>query len=380
MDLDLTFEEQAISQTARRFAEEHILPRAAEIDEKEEFFFDILEEAARHGLLATEIPEAWGGAEAGPMASVLTTESFARCSATVAGAIGAIRTHMMLLHEFGSDEQKRRWLPRLVGGEGVAALGITEPDAGSDLSGIRTTAVRRGDSYVLNGSKCFTSFGPICDFFFVLAYTDKEKGTRGGMTLFLVEADAAGVFIGPPEKKMGHRGVPLTAETFTDVHVPAANVLGKEGQGFKALMHCFDATRTDVAAQGLGISQACFEAGTAYARERVQFGRPIGDNQAVQWMLVDMDMGIEAGRLLTYKAALMRARGVRCSREAATAKLFCSDNAMKHASDAVQIFGGYGYLKSNPLERFFRDAKVLQIWDGTSQIQRYVIAREILRA
>lgn len=377
MDFTPTFEQQAIRDTARRFAEEVVQPQAAEIDTNDRFFFDLLAAAGRLGLIAVDLAEVEGGAGADPLATILSVEEIGRRSPVVASTLGALRTHIMLLSRFGTKAQKERYLPRLIAGTGIAALAVTEPDAGSDLAGTRTRARRDGAGYRLDGAKCFTSFGNICDFYFVLAYTDPDQGTRHGMTLFLVDRDTPGITVGPEEAKLGQRGVPLTAETFEDVSVPADCVLGREGEGFGALMQCFDATRTEVAAQGLGISLACFEAAARYAGGRVQFGRPIIDHQAIQWMLVDMETEIEAGRLLTYKAATLLARGVRCSREASRAKLFCSDKAMRHATDAIQIFGGYGYLKSNPVERLFRDAKVLQIYDGTNQIQRLILAREI---
>ena len=377
MDFTLTFEQRAIRDSARRFAEEEVQPQAAQIDAEDHFFFDILAAAGRLGLIAVDLPEAEGGAAADPLATVLTVEEIGRHSPVVASTLGAMRTHIMLLSRFGTEAQKKRYLPRLMAGTGIAALAVTEPEAGSDLARTRTRAQRDGANYRLNGAKCFTSFGNICDFYFLLAYTDPKQGTRRGMTLFLVDRDTPGITVGSQEPKLGQRGAPLTAEIFEDVPVPAASVLGREGEGFGALMHCFDATRTEVAAQGLGISLACFEASARYAAGRVQFGRPIIDHQAIQGMLVDMETDIEAGRLLTYQAATLRAQGMRCSREASRAKLFCSDNAMRHATDAIQIFGGYGYLKSNPIERLFRDAKVLQIYDGTSQIQRLILAREI---
>ncbi len=379
MDLDLTDEQRMIRDTVRQFAVRRVLPRAAEIDEKDEFFWDLLQEAGDLGILGLELPEEWGGAGAYPLSAVLATEEVARCSAVVANTIGAIRLHLQLLFRFGTEAQKREWLPRLSSGREIAALGLSEPEAGSDVAGMRTRAVRTDDGYLLSGTKCFTSFGPICSLLFVLAYTDPEKGTRGGMTLFLVDPKQPGVSIGAPEKKLGQKGVPLSTEFFDDVRLSEADVLGDKGQGFKMMMQCMDGTRIDVAAQSLGLSQACFDAARQYARDRVQFGQRIADFQMIQHMLADMATEIDAGRMLTYRAALIRSKGMRCSKEASMAKLFCSDHAMKHATDALQIFGGYGYTKAYPVERYFRDAKVLQIFDGTSQIQRVIIARHIMR-
>ena len=368
---------KAIRDSAIRFALEIVAPRAKQIDEEDKFFFDIIKKAGDMGIIAIELPENEGGTGADAVSSVITTEEIASISPAVASTIGAMRTHIMLLNKFGSEDQKKELLPRIVNGDGIAALGVTEPNAGSDLSLLETTAELEKDLYILNGSKAYTSFGNICDFIFVLAYTNKKLGTRNGMTLFIVKPNTPGITIGPEEQKLGLKGMPLVSLTFNNLELKKENILGEEGKGFPQLMNCFDATRTDVAAQAIGISKSCLKISSEYSSIRTQFKRPLMDFQAIQWMLVDMDVEIEAGRLLMYKAAHLRSQNRRCSREASRAKLFCSDNAMKHATDAIQILGGYGYLKISPIEMLFRDAKVLQIYDGTNQIQRIILAREI---
>tara|TARA_B100001013_G_C24620551_1_gene447061 strand:+ start:1298 stop:2458 length:1161 start_codon:yes stop_codon:yes gene_type:complete len=368
---------KSIRDSAKSFASEIVAPRAKQIDEEDKFFFDIIKKAGEMGILGIELPQNEGGAGADAISSVITTEEIASFSPVVASTIGAMRTHIMLLNKFGTQDQKKELLPRLVNGEGIAALGITEPNAGSDLSCLETTAKRKRDVFILNGSKTYTSFGNICDFIFVLAYTNKDLGTRNGMTLFIVKTGTKGLKVGPEEQKLGLRGMPLVSLTFDNLELEKENILGEEGNGFPQLMNCFDATRTDVAAQAIGISKSCLKICREYSSVRTQFNRPLIDFQAIQWMLVDMDVEIAAGRLLMHQAAHLRSQKSRCSREASRAKLFCSDNAMKHATNAIQILGGYGYLKSSPIEMLFRDAKVLQIYDGTNQIQRIILAREI---
>lgn len=353
-------EDEAIRAVTRRFAVDRIAPRAAEIDATDGFFFDLMREAGSLGLIGLETSPALGGAGASPIAAVLTTMEIAAASPAVAATIGAARTHVALLERFGSPWQQARYLPRL-------------------LAGARTQAVREGDGFVLNGEKNFTSMGDIADMLFVLAYTDPARGHRDGMTLFLVDRDSPGLGFGRREKKLGQRGVPLTSENFTDVRVPEARVLGRPGEGYRIITSVLATTRTDVAAQALGLSTACLDIARRHSLERRQFGRPISAFQSVQNKLVDMHVDIEAGTLLALKAASMRRRSGGGT-EAAVAKLFCADRAVQHASEAIQILGGYGYLASSPLERLFRDAKVLQIWDGTSEIQRNIIGRAITRA
>lgn len=375
----ITEADEAIRDTTRRFSVDCVAPRAAEIDETDEFFFDLMRQAGTLGLIGLETSEALGGAGASPVAAVLATMEISAVSPAVAATIGAVRTQVALLERFGSAGQQARYLPRLLAGEGVCALGITEPDGGSDLAGGRTHAVRDGDDFVLNGEKNFTSMGDIADMLFVLAYTDRVRGHRDGMTLFLVDRDSPGLGFGRREKKLGQRGVPLTSEIFENVRVPAGCVLGRPGDGYRIITSVLATTRTDVAAQALGLSAGCLDIARRHSLERRQFGRPIAEFQSIQNKLVDMHVEIEAGTLLALKAASARWRGGG-GLEAAVAKLFCTDRAVIHASEAIQVLGGYGYLRSNPLERLFRDAKVLQIWDGTSEIQRNIIGRSIARA
>ena len=378
MDFNPTEPERMIRELARQFATEHVAPRAREIDEKDEFFPDLVRTAGDLGLLAMELPESEGGANCGTLAAVMSSEEIGRVSAAVCNVISAVRLHINLIHRFGTRAQKDRWLEALGSGRQIGGFAITEPGAGSDVASIKTTAVRRGDRWVLNGQKIFITLAPVSDMMIVLASTDPSKGSRG-QSCFLVERSSPGLTIGPKERMMGQHGVPVGQVFFDECEVPAENLLGEEGQGFKIMMAGLDGTRLDVAALSLGLSQAAFELAARYAATRQQFGQPIGNFQGVGFVLAEMATEIDAGRLLLYRAARMRDAGLPFTREASMAKYFCSDNAMKHTTSAVQIFGGYGYSKEYPLERFMRDAKVCQIYDGTSQIHRLIIARSILK-
>jgi alkylation response protein AidB-like acyl-CoA dehydrogenase len=334
------------------------------------------------GVLGLELPAEWrsgvGNLGAGDaIAGTIACEEIAWASAAVGNILSAIRITAFALNRFGSPAAKRRWLPSLIAGESTVGFAVTEPGAGSDLASQTTTARRDGDDYVVDGAKWPITFAPIADAFIVLCSLDRSLQTRG-MAMMLVERDRPGVTIGPPERKLGQLGNPLGGVTFTEVRVPRDNLLGEEGQGFKIAMSSLDVTRIDVASIALGLSRAALDAARSHALERVQFGKPIAELQAVQFMLAEMATDIEAGRWLTWRAASVRDQGVRFTREAAMAKLFCSDNCMKHTTNAIQVLGGRGYLKDYVVERYFRDAKVLQIYDGTSEIQKVVIARHVL--
>ncbi|MGE5620779.1 MAG: acyl-CoA dehydrogenase family protein [Sphingomonadaceae bacterium] len=378
MDFHPTEVELMIRETARQFAIEHVEPRAKEIDEKDEFFHDLIEIAGDLGLLGMELPESEGGAACGTLAAVMSGEEIGRVSAAVCNVIGAIRLHVNLLSKFGTPAQKEKWLEVLCSGRKIGGFAITEPGAGSDVASLKTVAVRKGDKWVINGQKIFITLAPVSDMMIVLTSTDPSKGSRG-QTCFIVEKDAPGLKVGPKEPMMGQHGVPVSQVFFDDCEVPAENMFGQEGQGFKIMMAGLDGTRLDIAALSLGLSQAAFEMAAAYAATREQFGQPIGNFQGVGFMLAEMATEIDAGRLLLYRAARMRDEGVPFTKEASMAKYYCADNAMKHTTNAVQIFGGYGYSKEYPLERFMRDTKVCQIYDGTSQIHRMIIARQILK-
>lgn len=378
MDFKPNEAEQMIRDMARQFATEYIEPRVKEIEEKDEFFPDLVRKMGEQGLLAMELPEEYGGAESGTLAAVMATEEIARVNAAVCNVFGAVRLHLAVLHQFGTPAQKERWIEPLASGTKIGGWAITEPGAGSDVASLKTTAVRKGDRWVINGQKVFITLAPASDMMMVLTSTDPSKRSRG-QTVFLVEKGTPGFTIGPKEPMMGQRGVPTSTVYFDDCAVPPENMLGEEGQGFKIMMTGLDGTRLDIAALSLGLSQAAYEQAAAYAATRQQFGQPIGNFQGVGFMLAEMATEIDAGRLLLYRAARLRDSGEPFTRESSMAKYFCSDNAMKHTTNAVQIFGGYGYSKEYPLERYMRDVKVCQIYDGTSQIHRMIIARSILK-
>jgi alkylation response protein AidB-like acyl-CoA dehydrogenase len=380
--IDLTDEQRAIRDEVRAFAQRELAPLARQIDEEDEFPVEIVRRLGRLGVFGLEQPAIWrpetdslGKGDA--ISATIACEEIAWASAAVGNIVSAIRITAFALERFGTDAIKRRWLPPLVRGESTVGFAVTEPGAGSDVASLATTARRDGDGFVLDGEKWPITFAPIADAFMVLCSLDRSQGTRG-MAVLLVERGREGVTAGPPERKLGQLGNPLGGVRFDGVRVPRENLLGEEGQGFKIAMASLDVTRIDVASIALGLSRAALDTARAHAKERIQFGYPIAELQAIQFMLAEMATEIEAGRWLTWRAATVRDRGRRFTREAAMAKLFCSDNCMKHTTNAIQILGGRGYLKGYDVERYFRDAKVLQIYDGTSEIQKLVIARHVL--
>jgi acyl-CoA dehydrogenase len=372
----LTGEQQALRELAHEFAEKEIRPKAAEYDEHSTHPADVIEKAHEIGLMNPHLPEELGGPGLGGLEGVLIGEELCwGCSgigtALVANILGALP---LLLA--GSDEQKREWLPPLLDAPILCSFALTEPNAGSDVSGIQTTATRHGDEYVLNGSKMFiTNAGPAA-WLVVFASTDRSKGHRG-LTGFVVPTDAEGVVVERHLDKMGQRATDTSALAFQDVKVPLANRLGEEGDGFKIAMMTLDRTRPGTAAGAVGVARAAFDYSVAYSRERVQFGQPIAMNQGVNFMIADMAAEIEAARLLVWQAAWLVDLGENATLQSSYAKRFAADTAMKVTTDAVQVFGGYGYMKEYPVEKLMRDAKLYQIYEGTSQIQRLVIAREI---
>jgi alkylation response protein AidB-like acyl-CoA dehydrogenase len=380
--IDLTDDQRAVRDDVRAFARAEIAPIAQQIDDDDRYPLELVQRIGALGVLGLELPEKWrpetrslGIGDA--ISATIACEEIAWASAAVGNIVSAIRICAFALDRFGGESAKRRWLPPLVHGDCTVAFAVTEPDAGSDLASLATTARRDGDDFVLDGEKWPITFAPIADAFMVLCTLDRSQGTRG-MSVLLVERDRPGVTVGPPERKLGQLGNPLGGVRFDGVRVPRANLLGEEGQGFKIAMASLDVTRIDVASIALGLSRAALDASRAHALSRVQFGKPIADLQAVQFLLAEMATEIEAGQWLTWRAATIRDQGARFTREAAMAKLFCSDNCMKHTTDAMQLLGGRGYLKGYDVERYFRDAKVTQIYDGTSQIQKVVIARHVL--
>jgi alkylation response protein AidB-like acyl-CoA dehydrogenase len=377
MNFQPTEEQQSIRNLARRFAVEKIAPQVKRIEEADEFFPDIVRAAGELGFLGMELPESAGGINSGTIAATMATQEFARVNAAVCNVLGAIRLHVGLIHRFGSEAQKSQWLGSLTAGTLIGGFAITEPGSGSDVASLATIAIRDGDDYIINGQKIFITLAPACDMMIVLTSTDPSLGSRG-QTCFIVERNNPGLHIGPKEPMMGQHGIPVGAVYFENCRVPASSMLGALGQGFKIMMSGLDGTRLDIAALALGLSQAAYEHAATHAASRQQFGRKIGDFQGVGFMLAEMATEIDAGRFLLYHAGALREAGKPFTKEASMAKYFCADNAMRHTTDAVQILGGLGYTKAYPMERLMRDAKICQIYDGTSQIHRLIIARQIM--
>jgi alkylation response protein AidB-like acyl-CoA dehydrogenase len=378
MNFEPTEEQENIRDLAKRFAVEKIAPRVPRIEDADEFFPDIVLAAGELGFLGMELPESSGGTNCGSIAAIMATLEFGRVNAAVCNVLGAIRLHVGLVHRFGSEELKSKWLPPLTAGTLIGGFAITEPGAGSDVASLATKAVRDGDDFIINGEKIFITLAPACNMMMVLTSTDPSLGSRG-QTCFIVERDNPGLKIGPKEPMMGQHGVPVGSVFFENCRVHASSMLGLPGQGFKIMMSGLDGTRLDIAGLSLGLSQAAYEHAAAHAATRKQFGRKIGDFQGVGFMLAEMATEIDAGRFLLYHAGILRDSGKPFTKEASMAKYFCSDNAMRHTTNAVQILGGLGYTKAYPLERLMRDAKICQIYDGTSQIHRMIIARQIMQ-
>ncbi len=375
----LTDEQRMIRDLARQIAREKIAPLAAPLDETESFPEEQMRLLAQQGLFGIWIPEAYGGTDMGCLALALVAEEIAwACAATATQFVVQPLGGLPILL-FGTEEQKRRYLPRLATGEILAAYSLSEPNAGSDAASLRTTAVRRGDHYVLNGSKQWCSNGDHAGVVTLFATVDPTKRARG-ITAFLVEPGMPGFAVGKKERKMGIRGSPTVALHLSDCIVPVENRLGEEGEGFTIAMRTLDMTRPPTGAMAVGIGQAALDAALAYARERRQFDAPIASFQGIQFMLADMGMQVHGARLMVHHAAQMVDRDLGGNTlEASMAKCVAADMAMRVTTDAVQVFGGYGYTRDYPVERFMRDAKIMQIYEGTSQIQRSIIARELLK-
>jgi len=383
MDLELNEEQEMIRKMARDFAQNEVAPVAAELDEKNEPPLANLKKMAELGFMGLAIPEEYGGIGADSVSYVIAIEEISKACAST-GVILAVHNSLGShgLVTFGTEEQKRKFLPPLASGEWIVTFGLTEPETGSDAASIRTRAVRDGDEYVLNGTKQFITSAPFAHLFIIFAVTDPAR-RHHGISAFVVEKGTPGFSLGREENKMGIRAASTCGLVFEDCRIPVANRLGEEGEGFKIAMASLDAGRVGIAAQAVGIAQGAYEAALAYAKERHAFGQPIAAFQGIQWMLADMATRIEASRLLTYQAALAKDRakktGERYSKEAAMAKLFASETAVWVTQKAVQIHGGYGYIKEYAVERYYRDAKITEIYEGTSEIQRIVIANQILR-
>ncbi|GIO07455.1 acyl-CoA dehydrogenase [Brevibacillus reuszeri] len=378
MDFRLNEEQEMMRRMVRDFAQKEIAPFVPVMEETDQFPRHIIKKMGEMGLMGIPVAEEWGGAGADFISYILAIHEISKVSATV-GVILSVHTSVgtnPILY-FGTDEQKKKYVPKLAGGEYLGAFALTEPHAGSDASSIRTTAVRQGDEYILNGNKVFITNGGEADTYIAFAVTDSTKGTKG-ISAFIVEKDTPGFSVGKKEKKMGLHGSYTTELVFDNARVPAANLLGDEGEGFCIAMANLDSGRIGIAAQALGIAEAAVQYATEYAKERKQFGQAIGKQQAIGFKLADMATKAEVARLLVYRAAWLRSQGISCGMEASMAKRFATDTAMELATEAVQIFGGYGYTREYPVERLFRDAKVTQIYEGTNEIQRIVIAKHLL--
>lgn len=378
MDFHFNEEQHMMRRMVRDFAEKEIAPFIPVMEETEQFPRHIVKKMGEMGLMGIPVPEEWGGVGADFVSYILAINEISKVSATL-GVILSVHTSVgtnPILY-FGTEEQKQAYVAKLATGEFLGAFALTEPHAGSDASSIRTTAVRKDDAYVLNGNKVFITNGGEANTYIAFAVTDQGKGAKG-ISAFIVEKDTPGLVVGKKEKKMGLHGSNTTELIFDNAIVPTANLLGQEGEGFAIAMANLDKGRIGIAAQALGIAEAALQYATEYARERKQFGQPIGKIQAVGFKLADMATKVEAARLLVYRAAWLCSQGLPCTKEASMAKLFASDAAMKLATEAVQIFGGYGYTREYPVERLFRDAKITQIYEGTNEIQHLVITKQLL--
>jgi alkylation response protein AidB-like acyl-CoA dehydrogenase len=379
MNFKLSEEHEMIRKMVRDFAENEVAPTAAQRDEEERFDREIFAKMAELGLMGIPWPEEYGGIGSDFLAYCITVEELARVCASTAVTLSA---HTSLagwpVYKFGTEEQKQQYLKPMALGEKIGAYGLTEPGSGSDAGGMKTTARLEGDHYVLNGAKIFITNGGQADIYIVFAVTDPESKSKG-TTAFIVEKDFPGFSVGKKEKKMGIRSSPTTEIIFDNCKVPVENVLGEIGQGFKIAMMTLDGGRNGIAAQAVGIAQGALDAAVDYSKERVQFGKPIAAQQGIGFKLADMATSVEASRLLTYQAAWLESEGLPYGKESAMSKLFAGDTAMKVTTEAVQIFGGYGYTKEYPVERFMRDAKITQIYEGTQEIQRLVISRMLTK-
>ncbi len=379
MNFQLSPEQQMIRDTARDLAAREIAPQAAEIDRTHAFPRQLFARLGELGLLGVMVPEKFGGAGMDALSYALALEEIARACASTAVAM-SVQSSLVLapILKEGTDAQRARWLPDLAAGKTIGCFALSEPEAGSDAKAQKTRAVRDGDRWVLNGTKNFITNAPVADLAIVIATTDPAKGSRG-ITAFLVPLKTPGLTIGPPDDKLGIRGAPSAQLFLADCAVGDDARLGPEGEGFKIAMRALDGGRIGIAAQAVGIARAAFEDAVRYARERKTFGQPIAEHQAIQFKLADMRTEIDAARMLLWRAAVKKDAGGAYSTDAAMAKLFASEVANRAAKEAVQIFGGYGYLRDFPAERHFRDAKITEIYEGTSEIQRLVIASALLK-
>ncbi|EHL78748.1 acyl-CoA dehydrogenase [Bacillus smithii] len=379
MNFQLSEEHEMIRKTVRDFAQKEVEPTASERDEEERFDRTLFEKMAELGLTGIPWAEEYGGIGSDYLAYCIAIEELSRVDASIGVTLSA---HTSLagwpIYKFGSEEQKQKYLRPMAEGRKIGAYGLTEPGSGSDASAMKTTARRDGDDYILNGSKIFITNGGEADIYVVFAMMEPEKKHRG-ISAFIVESGFEGFSVGKKEKKLGIRSSPTTEIIFEDCRVPKENLLGNEGDGFKIAMMTLDGGRNGIAAQAVGIAQGALDAAIAYAKERHQFGKPIIANQGISFKLADMATGVEAARLLTYQAAWLESQGLPYGKASAMSKLFAGDTAMKVTIEAVQVFGGYGFTKDYPVERFMRDAKITQIYEGTQEIQKLVISRMLTK-
>lgn len=379
MNFEFSDEQQAIQKLVREFAEKEIAPTVQERDEKAEFSREIFDKIGELGLCGIFFPEEYGGSDGSYVSYILANEELSKVDdAVAAGYASSISLCAWPIWKFGTEEQKKKYLTPLAEGTKMGAFGLTEPNAGSDAARQQSTAVRKGDHYILNGSKIFITNGGEADIYVVFAMTDKTKGTKG-ISAFILEKGMEGFTFGKEEQKMGIHASKTRELIFQDVKVPVENLLGEEGKGFKIAMQGLDGGRIGVAAQGLGIAGAALEAAIKYSKEREQFGKPVCKFQSISFMLADMATKLDAARLLVYRAAALKEQGKPCTKESCMAKLYATDAAMSIATDAVQILGGYGYIREYPVERLMRDAKITQIYEGTNQIQRLIISGQLLQ-
>jgi butyryl-CoA dehydrogenase len=379
MNFQLTDEQEMLRKMVRNFAENEVEPSASERDEQERFDRKIFDKMAGLGLTGIPWPETYGGIGADYMSYVIAVEELSRVCASTGVTLSA---HVSLaswpIYKYGNEEQKKTFLYRLASGEALGAYALSEPGAGSDVVSMSMTAKEEGNHYVLNGNKVWITNGGVADIYIVFAKTDADKRHKG-ITAFIVEKGTKGFTFGKKEKKLGIRSSPTTELIFENCHIPKENRLGAEGEGFKIAMTTLDGGRNGIAAQAVGIAQGALDAATAYAKERKQFGKPIAMNQGISFKLADMATEVEAARLLTYQAAWLESQGLPYGKASAMSKLFAGDAAMRTTVEAVQIFGGYGYTKDYPVERYMRDAKITQIYEGTNEIQRLVIGRMLTK-
>jgi len=378
LDFTLSEENKMLQTMVRNFANDKLVPMAEELDRKQEFAWDNFKMMAELGITGMTLPSQYGGNDASTLSLVIVMEEIAKACASTCDILDVqLPLCAEPIYLYGTEEQRQKFLPSLAKGEKVGAFAITESEAGSDIGSIQTTAVKDGDSYIINGSKIFITNGDVCDI--VIVFANITELGRRGMTAFIVENGTPGFSKGKKFDKLGMRAATNAELVFEDCRVSAANRLGQEGQGMRLCLNTFDRGRIGIATQAVGITQAVLDKAVDYAKQRVQFGTPIGENQGIGWMLADIATQVEAARLLTYQAAYLVDEGAPFSKQAAMAKLYASELAMKATTLGIQVFGGYGYMMDSPMQRYFRDAKLTEIYEGTSEVQRIVISRDLLR-